>query len=503
MPSLDSTSTMSVTQVTTGSSHLPATDDTTIVGEKPAVASSIPSCSSTSLSKLSSLLASSPSSQSDSSRARIISATVGSTITALAVTPLEVVKVRQQSSNNIIRPSNATFATPNNISSSISGLRSTANISPCSNGCGTFVLSTGLGEYLTPRSVCKYFDPATGDLTKQAKEIAETQGTFRTIRKIYAQEGLGGIYAGLAPTLVMGIPNTVMYFYLYDELVKRLKQQQDRTRTSNPLENEQKSAENLGLLPAVAGASARFAASLTTAPLELLRTQQAARAGAMDPSSKQGMQTTTANGGMVSDFRTMIQRDGFSSLFRGVGPTLMRDVPFSAIYWVCIESMRDFWRSRRQHHQPEGSINPSTWEQFGQALINGSVSGTIAAAATTPLDVLKTRMQVVDTPRQLVAEVASSVPNNVLVCDGCDNGGVQAYQIKGGGQASELRAGMTVKVEAIQRPQSAMQIARGILENEGLRGLWRGNTARMLKVAPAAAIMISTYDVGKKLLSED
>eukprot|EP00529_Nitzschia_sp_RCC80_P002088 CAMPEP_0113511840 /NCGR_PEP_ID=MMETSP0014_2-20120614/38986_1 /TAXON_ID=2857 /ORGANISM="Nitzschia sp." /LENGTH=94 /DNA_ID=CAMNT_0000408089 /DNA_START=38 /DNA_END=319 /DNA_ORIENTATION=+ /assembly_acc=CAM_ASM_000159 len=33
----------------------------------------------------------------DSSWARIVSATVGSTITALAVTPLEVVKVRQQS----------------------------------------------------------------------------------------------------------------------------------------------------------------------------------------------------------------------------------------------------------------------------------------------------------------------------------------------------------------------------------------------------------------------
>lgn len=438
----------------------------------------------------------------NSSWARIVSATVGSTVTALTVTPLEVVKVRQQS---IINPK----ATPSiSLSTASSVGYRPANITPCSKGCGTFVLSTGLGDYLTPRSSCNYFDRHTGNLTKQATEIAsETQGTFRTLRKIYIQEGLGGIYAGLAPTLVMGIPNTVMYFYLYDELIERLKRRQQQQHyygqrpTSSYNTQQQNTAENLGFLPAIAGASARFVASLSTAPLELLRTQQAARVGSMDPTSE----ATLMRGGMISEFRTMIRRDGISSLFRGVGPTLMRDVPFSAIYWVSIESMRDFWRKRRdQEHRQHGRIiNPSTTQQFGQALINGSVSGMIAAAATTPLDVVKTRMQVVDMPRELMAEVVSSMPNDTLVCDVCDQGGAQAFQVKGVCHTVELEAGMTVKVEAIQRPQSAMQITRSIIENEGLSGLWRGNTARMLKVAPAAAIMISTYEVGKKLLSEE
>jgi solute carrier family 25 protein 39/40 len=31
-------------------------------------------------------------------------------------------------------------------------------------------------------------------------------------------------------------------------------------------------------------------------------------------------------------------------------------------------------------------------------------------------------------------------------------------------------------------------------------GLWRGNQARMLKVAPACAIMISCYEFGKRVL---
>jgi hypothetical protein len=40
-------------------------------------------------------------------------------------------------------------------------------------------------------------------------------GTIALLRRIYVQEGLSGIYAGLRPTLVMAIPNTVLYFSAY------------------------------------------------------------------------------------------------------------------------------------------------------------------------------------------------------------------------------------------------------------------------------------------------
>lgn len=467
----------STTPTSPSTSSLPSSSFPSLKAQTPS-SSTVPSTSVSSYSP--SIIASSPTT-SESTFAKIVSAAIGSTITALAVTPLEVVKVRQQSS---VAPSKAPVSAP-------SVARLPPNVSPCSRGCGTFVLSTGLGEYLTPRNKCHYFDPTTGDLTSEAKKIAEIRGTFRALRKIYLTEGFGGIYAGLAPTLIMGIPNTVMYFYLYEELMTSLQEFQQQSPYSANGNN------NLGLLPAVAGASARFAASLSTAPLELLRTQQAARVGAMDPTTSAG---GARGGGMFAEFRTMIQSDGILSLFRGVGPTLMRDVPFSAIYWVCIESMRDFWRQQRG----DGRAIPTAWEQLGQALVNGSVSGMIAAAFTTPLDVIKTRIQVGGTPREIMAEVAASTPEGTLVCNVCDNGGSQAYQVKGGSTgAAGLEGGAMVKVEAIKRPQSAFQIAKEIVETEGIAGLWRGNSARMLKVAPAAAIMISSYEVGKRLLSED
>jgi len=368
--------------------------------------------------------------------AKVVSASVGSTITALAVTPLEVVKVRQQ--NAIPRPTSSISTLPR-------------QISPCPLGCGTFVLRNGLGEYLTPKSKCGYFDPVTGAL-RQKKEITESRGTLRMLRSIFVNEGLSGIYAGLMPTLVMGVPNTIIYFYSYEELASKL-------RHRYPTEAS---------VPAVAGASARFVASLSTAPFELLRTQQAARVATS--------QAGHNNIGMIAEFRNMIRSDGFLSLFRGVYPTLLRDVPFSAVYWVSIETMRDFWRNRR-------SGATSAWEQAGQALVNGCVSGTIAAAVTTPLDVLKTRSQV-------GTQTLPPINANETTIQ-CDHAGALAY--RSGGSQTSSASGTTTS-------QSTLQIARSIVEEEGITGLWRGNTARILKVAPACAIMISSYEIGKRIL---
>jgi solute carrier family 25 protein 39/40 len=422
---------------------------------------------------------------------KIISASIGSIITALTVTPLEVVKVRQQAAG-------LTSATTSALNINLTSLPKL-----CPNGCGTFVLSTGLGEYLTSRSKAGCFDPKTGILKQKQREIITEAsktggGPLKIIRKIFLTEGFSGIYAGLAPTLVMGIPNTVLYFFSYEEISPRLK---ERYPSDHPVS---------GAVPAVAGGSARFLASLTTAPLELLRTQQAARAGGSLGDS------TAGGGGMIAELRTMVRSDGALSLFRGAWPTLMRDVPFSAIYWVCIESMRDFWRNRHRDQQhlsnnnndilSSSSSSISNIEQTVEALISGCVSGIIAAAFTTPLDVLKTRSQVVVIPATTVTKattVESIVGESSTVI--CDHGGALAVNSKGVPLISTTTASSTTSGGSSVTTKSlpALQIARNIVETEGISGLWRGNTARCMKVAPACGIMISTYEAGKRLLATE
>ncbi len=50
--------------------------------------------------------------------------------------------------------------------------------------------------------------------------------------------------------------------------------------------------------------------------------------------------------------------------------------------------------------------------------------------------------------------------------------------------------------------QGVGTLARHIYAAEGVRGLMRGATARVVKVAPSCAIMISIYEVLSKHLSD-
>lgn len=68
-------------------------------------------------------------------------------------------------------------------------------------------------------------------------------------------------------------------------------------------------------------------------------------------------------------------------LYRGYGMTIMREIPFAMIQFPLYEQAKVVWSDR------QGSpVNPV------QAAACGSISGGIAAALTTPLDFVKTRL---------------------------------------------------------------------------------------------------------------
>ena len=99
-------------------------------------------------------------------------------------------------------------------------------------------------------------------------------------------------------------------------------------------------------------------------------------------------------------------RGRVAAAWTGVGATLARDVPFSALYWQLLEPIRHALLP----HEGVGKTGtigggggssiataggqPATRRQVIVAnLVAGSVAGAVAAAVTTPLDVVKTRAQ--------------------------------------------------------------------------------------------------------------
>ncbi|KAL7470397.1 hypothetical protein ACHAXS_010621 [Conticribra weissflogii] len=406
---------------------------------------------------------------------RILSGSIGSLVTALAVTPLEVVKIRQQSagSHPAVQPTRV-------------------RVEPCPRGCGgTIVLNNGLMECVVPKAtVVSASAAASESSTWFPTSIFEPKsgGTIHTLLSIFRNEGWEGLYAGLRPTLVMSVPNTVLYFTAYDEISSRLRQNHIDHLSPKILSNERCANETKkhAYIPLVAGSSARLLASLATAPLELMRTRQA---GIVNSRRTTGGPSSS---GMLQEIRMMLRTNGISSLYVGLGPTLWRDVPFSAIYWLCLERFKtalsesnDLGQWGGQYYHDRGSKIPPSL-QGTHAFVSGAGAGAIAAAFTTPFDVVKTRRQMMG------GQIETTIPVGTCDYSGCGTlSGSQSFKDYRISAVGYGRVNLGTFGHMTQ-----------IIQHEGMSGLWKGNTTRMVKVAPACAIMISCYELGKRVFGD-
>jgi len=80
--------------------------------------------------------------------------------------------------------------------------------------------------------------------------------------------------------------------------------------------------------------------------------------------------------------RQVLSNDGWRGFYRGFGTTVMREIPFTSLQFPLYEFLKAKL-SRKLHRKPLYAH---------EAAICGSIAGGTAAALTTPLDVLKTRV---------------------------------------------------------------------------------------------------------------
>jgi solute carrier family 25 protein 39/40 len=243
------------------------------------------------------------------------------------------------------------------------------------------------------------------------------RGTLDAFIKIVRQEGPFALWNGLSPTMLMIVPSTVLYFTCYDELKLMLERRQLWGNWT----------------PLIAGGAARFVAATVTLPLELVKTQI------------QSERILDRSQGMWTRLKDLATKEGATALFKGLEPTLLRDVTFSAFYWMGYETVRKRLITAFR-------LSDEFSSNFLVNFASGALSGTFAAAATMPFDVVKTRKQ------------ANSYANT----------------------------GVPVPME-----QSTWSIMKRIVREEGYRGLSVGLAARLARVTPSCAIMISTYELVK------
>lgn len=183
-----------------------------------------------------------------------------------------------------------------------------------------------------------------------------------------ASGGFRGVYKGVVAAAAGSAPGAALFFGTYEALKPAVARWQRSALGGGD-----------GYSPAathmIAASMGEAAACLVRVPTEVLKSK---------------MQTNAAGASTLSSTLRLVlsERDGrsfasgtFGGLYRGYGITLMREVPFAFVQFPLYERFKVEW----------GRYQGSEATPL-QAAACGSFSGGIAAALTTPLDVIKTRL---------------------------------------------------------------------------------------------------------------
>jgi len=339
----------------------------------------------------------------DPFQAKLVAAATGSTLTALTMTPFDVVKTRLQT-----QPPRSQGVPHVNAHSVCCQPTSV----PCVRGLPPSTYARGMSTFAhtIPQEIVCIWD-------RGVFRTERVNGFYDAVRHVWRAEGGRGLWKGVGTTLLIAVPSSTAYMLTYDYLLHQV------LPVVIPFPS---------VVPLAAGVSARSIVASVVSPLELLRTNLQST-----PTSPNTPHTLKSVLGALAG---LVREHGVGHLWRGLGPTLWRDVPFSGFYWASYEGMK-------RHFEERGRSGPSV------AFACGATSGTAAALLTSPFDMLKTRRQA----------LIVSMP----------------------GQQTR-----------------AFPLLRQIVQTEGVSVMFAGLGPRIAKIAPACGIMITCFETIGRMLTK-
>lgn len=239
------------------------------------------------------------------------------------------------------------------------------------------------------------------------------RNSFDCFKKVIRHEGLFGLYRGLVPQLIGVAPEKAIKLTVNDFVRDKFMDKKGNI----PLWSE-----------ILAGACAGGSQVIFTNPLEIVKIRLQV-AGEI------------AGGSKVRAW-SVVKDLGLFGLYKGAKACLLRDVPFSAIYFPAYAHVKAKFADENGYNHPL------------TLLAAGAIAGIPAASLVTPADVIKTRLQV-------VARTGQTSYNGVF------------------------------------------DATKKIYAEEGARAFWKGALARVFRSSPQFGVTLVTYEILQRLFYVD
>ncbi|GMP28621.1 hypothetical protein CsSME_00004088 [Camellia sinensis var. sinensis] len=240
-------------------------------------------------------------------------------------------------------------------------------------GAGIF---TGVTVALYPVSLIK-------TRLQVASKDAGERGAFSIIRGILRTDGIPGLYRGFGTVVTGAIPTRIIFLTALETTKAATFRLVEPFKLSKPTQ--------AAIANGVAGMAAAVCSQAVFVSQKLMVQGYSGHA--------------TYNGGLDVP-RKVLKVDGIRGLYRGFGLSVMTYSPSSAVWWASYGSSLFLGHGTTEHEESA----PSLWTIVSVQAAGGIFAGATASCITTPLDTIKTRLQVMGHEKKLtVREVVEGL----------------------------------------------------------------------------------------------
>jgi solute carrier family 25, member 44 len=309
-------------------------------------------------------------------------------------------------------------------------------------------------------------------------------GAIYTARDVVRSDGIKGLYRGFGTVIVGAIPARMIYLATLESTKSAISASMHHI----PSLSQTFVASSASF---VAGAVASLAGQLVVVPVDVISQRlmimggdgQSGRGGMnsnsnLNTSNSSRAMSTNSTGtkfnslppgkNRINGFtlaQHIVKQEGIRGLYRGFGASVATFVPSSAIWWSAYGGWQAFlWKTldRIQDRRNSTALTRTEGQLLAVEVAAGVLTGCTSASLTTPLDVVKTRLQTRD-------------------ATGNTGNGIS-------GSSNSTGTAPTWRSTAAE-----------LIRNEGPKGLFRGVAPRMVSTSIWGTVMVTTYEFLKRL----